>query len=89
MYNGLIRAKEFYDSLDMVDGIFDDILAILRKPNPSADDMKKAEQFKNTARGKIAEYNARANILAGWDSITYAFEKMEGTTPAGKARKPA
>jgi|GEM_PF-5338294 len=84
---GQIKARELYDSLGEIDGLINEATQILRRAKPSAEDMKKVEQLKNLARTKIGNSNSRRDILATWDKIVTAFEKMEGVAPAGKARK--
>jgi len=51
--------------------------------------MKKVEQLKNLARTKIGNSNSCRDILATWDKIVTAFDKMEGVVPMGKALKSA
>ena len=87
---GLEMAKKFYDGLDGVDAIFEEILAILRKPEASAADMKRAEQFKNTARVRIAQNSLRCSVLTGLDGIARSFGRMGGAEappPAGGGKR--
>jgi len=86
---GLIKARELYDSLGEIDGLINEATQIIRRAKPSAEDMKKVEQLKNLARTKIGNSNSRRDILATWDKIVAAFDKMEGTALAGKALKSA
>jgi hypothetical protein len=75
---GKIRATAFYNGLDEIDSFIMEAAAILRRPKPSAEEMKKVEQLKNLARVKIGEGNLRRDILVSWDKIVAGLSSMEG-----------
>lgn len=83
---GEIRAITYYSSMDKTDSFIDEAAAILRKPKPSAEEMKQVEQLKNLARVNIGIGNLRRDVLASWDKIVAGFNSMEGVA-VNKFRK--
>ena len=93
MKDGKTRATDLYNSLDEIDSMIAEAAEILRRPKPSAEDMKKVEQLKNIARTKIGNSNTRLEVLNKWDRIVAGFNSMEGAAtpqkPTEKRRKTA
>jgi len=85
---GAVRAEAWYKSLDDIDSFISEAAAIIRKPKPSAEEMKRVEQLKNLARTKIGDGNMHRDILVFWDKIVAGFNSMEGI-PVKKIRNTA